>query len=100
MADHAQTLVTEAYELVSELEKEWRVLQPSSDTPEQAELAVSPGARAGQVYVLVDPEREAACHADVRTRLGALPGTDLVAWLARPDGSPVVRTRRRLAGRR
>ena len=54
VADHAQTHVTEAYELIAELEQEWRVLQPSSDTPETAELAVSPGARAGQVYVLVD----------------------------------------------
>jgi hypothetical protein len=91
VADHAQTDVTEAYELIAELEKEWRVLQPSSDTPETAELAVSPGARAGQVYVLVDEDREAACHADIRDRLSALDGTDLVAWLARPDGSPVIR---------
>jgi len=28
---------------------------------------------------------------DVRTRLGALPGTDLIAWLAQPGGEPVVR---------
>ena len=42
VADHAQTDVTEAYELIAELEQEWRVLQPSSDTPETAELAVSP----------------------------------------------------------
>ncbi len=90
-ADHAQTAVTEPYELIAELEQEWRVLKPSSDTPETAELAVSPGARAGQVYVLVDEAREAACHTDVRTRLGAMPGTDLVAWLAAADGAPIVR---------
>ena len=91
VADHAQTAVTGAYEMIETLAAEWRVLQPSSDDPEAAELAVSPGARAGQVYVLVDPEREAACHADVRARLHALEGTDLVAWLAAPDGEPIVR---------
>jgi len=91
VADHAQTPVTEPYEMIAELEKEWRVLQPSSDTPETAELAVSPTSRAGHVYVLVDEGREAACHADVRSRLGALDGSDLVAWLAHADGSPIVR---------
>lgn len=91
VADHAQTPVTDAYEMITELEQEWSVLKPSSDTPETAELAVSPTSRAGHVYVLVDPEHEIACHTDVRTRLGAMPGTDLIAWLAHPDGSPVVR---------
>ena len=91
VADHAQTPVTEPYEMIAELAKEWRVLQPSSDTPESAELAVSPTSRAGHVYVLVDEGREAACHAEVRSRLGALDGSDLVAWLAHADGSPIVR---------
>jgi hypothetical protein len=91
VADHAQTPVSEPYEMIAELEQEWRVLQPSSDTPETAELAVSPTSRAGHVYVLVDEDREAACHADVRSRLGALAGTDLVAWLAHADGTPIIR---------
>lgn len=91
VADHAQTPVTEAYEMIAALEEEWRVLQPSSDTPESAELAVSPTSRAGAVYVLVGEDREEACHAGVRERLGALEGTDLVAWLAGADGRPVIR---------
>lgn len=91
MADHAQTAVHEPYDMIGALEEEWRVLQPSSDTPESAELAVSPTARAGAVYLLVDEERHATCHADVRARLGALEGTDLVAWLAAGEGNPVMR---------
>ena len=91
MADHGQTDVTEPYDLAAELGKEWRVLQPSSDTPETAELAVSPTARAAAVYVLVDESRRAAAHADVRARLRDMKGTDLVAWLAAPDGSAIVR---------
>ena len=91
VADHAQTAVTEAYEMIEALAAEWRVLQPSSDNPESAELAISPTSRAGHIYVLVDQEREAACHADVRKRLHALDGTDLVGWLAAADGEPIVR---------
>ncbi|MEJ7876010.1 MAG: alkaline phosphatase family protein, partial [Solirubrobacterales bacterium] len=91
VADHAQTPVTEPYDMIATLEAEWRVLQPSSDSPETAELAVSPTSRAGHVYVLTDKEREVACHADVRLRLKALKGTDLVCWLAGSDGQPVVR---------
>ena len=91
MSDHGQTDVEHSYELAAELAKEWRVLQPSSDAPEAAELAVSPTARAAQVYVLVDEPRRAACHADVRARVRDMDGTDIVAWLARPDGSAIVR---------
>lgn len=91
MADHGQTGVSHDYELIDTLAAEWRVLQPSSDTPETAELAVSPSARSGSVYVLVDESRHAACHADVRRRLGALEGTDIVAWMAASDGQAVVR---------
>ena len=91
VADHAQTPVTEPYEMIEALAEEWRVLQPSSDSTETAELAISPTSRAGHVYVLVDEQREAACHADVRERLHALEGTDLVAWLASSKGEPVVR---------
>ena len=94
VADHAQTDVTEAYELVAELEREWRVLEALVRHARDGRARRSPGARAGQVYVLVSPDREAACHADVRARLEALEGTDLVAWLARPDGSPSSRAPR------
>lgn len=91
MADHGQSEVAHAYEIQRALGEEWRVLEPSSDTPEVAEIAVSPTARAAHVYVLTDPTRRATCHADVRARLAALPGTDLVAWLADGAGEPIVR---------
>jgi Type I phosphodiesterase / nucleotide pyrophosphatase len=91
MSDHGQTDVDNPYEIAAELAEEWRVLQPSSDTPETAELAVSPTARAANVYVLVDEGRRAACHADVRARVRAMDGTDLVAWLASADGAAIVR---------
>ncbi len=91
MADHGQTDVEHPYELTAELAKEWRVLQPSSDTPEAAELAVSPTARAAAVYVLVDENRRASHHAAVRERIRAMEGTDIVAWLAAGDGSAIVR---------
>ena len=91
MSDHGQTSVEHPYELAAELGKEWRVLKPSSDTPQEAELAVSPTARAGAVYVLVDPSRRQACHADVRAQVAAMEGTDLMAWLRAGDGSAVVR---------
>lgn len=91
MADHAQTDVTRPIDLGAELGREWRVLQPSSDQPELAELAVSPTARAANLYVLVDEARRAAVHERVRERAAALPATDLVAWLERPGGEPCVR---------
>jgi hypothetical protein len=91
MADHGQSDVEHPYEIAATLGRDWRVLQPSSDTPETAELAVSPGARAAHIYVLTDPDRRAACHADVRATVRGMDGTDLVAWLAAPDGSAIVR---------
>lgn len=91
MADHGQTPVHHEYDIIGTLAEEWRVLQPSSDTPETAELAVAPSARSGSVYVLVDEQRQAACHADVRERLNALAGSDLIAWLVSAKGEPIVR---------
>ena len=91
MADHGQTAVEHPYEIAATLGQEWRVLQPSSDEPETAELAVSPGARAAHVYVLVDETRRAATHADVRARVRDMDGTDIVAWLSAGDGSAIVR---------
>jgi hypothetical protein len=91
IADHGQTDVAHEVDLAGNLGEEWRVLGPSSDTPETAEIAVSPSARAGAIYVLVDESRYAACHEDVRERLGELEGVDLVCWLAASDGDAVVR---------
>ena len=91
MADHGQTAVRHPYPVADALAREWRVLRPSSDQPETAELAVSPTARAAAVYVLVDGRGRGRAHVDVRSRLRELDGTDFVSWLSAGDGSAIVR---------
>ncbi|MGH2952900.1 MAG: alkaline phosphatase family protein [Solirubrobacterales bacterium] len=81
VADHSQSEVTEPLPLAEILGSEWRVLEPNATRPEQAELAVSPTARAAGVYVLLEGRRAAHAHAAVRSTLAELPGTDLIAWL-------------------
>jgi hypothetical protein len=91
MADHAQSAVTEGLDLQAALGGDWHVLQPNDPLPEQAELAVSPTARAGGVYVLTEGRRARRAHEDVRARLSELSGVELVLWLAGPDGKPLER---------
>jgi hypothetical protein len=93
MADHAQTPVGHGLDLQAALGAEWHVLQPNDPHAEHAELAVSPTARAGGVYVLAEGQRARRAHHDVRSRLGKLDGIELVTWLAEPDGFPVERDR-------
>jgi GH24 family phage-related lysozyme (muramidase) len=90
MADHAQTDVPESLPLAQALGAEWRVLQPNADDPAAAQLAVSPTARAANVYVLGPPERFAKTHAGVRDRIRKLEGVDLTAWLF-GGGEPLYR---------
>jgi hypothetical protein len=96
VADHAQTDVAEVYPVSEMLGEEWLVLEPNSERPDDAELAVSPSARAASVYVLSEGRRRARTHAKVRQRLLGAPGTDLIAWLSADDrpvdaGSPEAR---------
>jgi predicted AlkP superfamily pyrophosphatase or phosphodiesterase len=91
LADHAQVAVDRPLPLADALGEEWRVLQPNSTRPDEAELAVSPTARAAHVYVLRDGRRYARTHSAVRTRMREQPGVDLVAWVSTEDGSPVER---------
>jgi type I phosphodiesterase/nucleotide pyrophosphatase len=90
IADHAQTEVEHALPLAAELGQSWRVLQPSEDRPEEAELAVSPTARAAHLYVLAVEDR-AAAHADLRAALASIDGVELTCWLAGGDGAPLDR---------
>jgi predicted AlkP superfamily pyrophosphatase or phosphodiesterase len=90
-ADHSQTPVEHALPLADELAEDWAVLQPNTDRPEEAEIAVSPTSRAAAVYILDTGQRHAATHERVRGRLHDTEGVDLIAWLASEDGAPVLR---------
>ena len=90
-SDHAQTAVEHALPLADALAEDWAVLQPNTDRPEEAEIAVSPTSRAGAVYILDTGRRHGGTHERARLRLRDLAGVDLITWLARGDGSPVQR---------
>jgi hypothetical protein len=90
-ADHAQTAVDHALPLADQLAEDWAVLQPNTDRPEDAEIAVSPTSRAGAVYILDTGRRYPGTHERARLRLRELAGIDLVIWLAERDGGPVLR---------
>jgi hypothetical protein len=89
LADHAQTPVRRGLPLAELLAREWAVLQPSGNRPEQAQLAVSPTGRAAHVYLLPG-EGERAEHAEVRRRLAEMEGIDFVCWMEH-GGVPVQR---------
>src|SRR5690242_4435586 len=90
-ADHAQTPVEHGLPLADELAEDWAVLQPNTDRPEDAEIAVSPTSRAGAVYILDTGGRHPGTHERARLRLRELTGVDLVTWLATDRGDPVLR---------
>jgi Type I phosphodiesterase / nucleotide pyrophosphatase len=83
LADHAQTPVSRGLPLAELLGREWKVLAPSDDRPELAQLAVSPTGRAAHIYLLPG-EGQRAEHAEVRRRLGETEGIDLVCWREGP----------------
>ncbi len=93
MADHSQSDVSHDVDLAELLEESGHVLQPNDDTPERAELAVGPSARAAAVWVLRGGRRGARLHAAAREELIGHPGVDLVGWLADESGEPVPRER-------
>ncbi|HEV2075637.1 MAG TPA: alkaline phosphatase family protein [Thermoleophilaceae bacterium] len=90
-SDHSQTAVERSLDLVGALRAEWRVLAPEDPAPEDAELAVSPSARYGMVYVL-DPDRRERTVPRVVRRLQEVDGVDLI--IRRVDGQAAVWSRR------
>jgi hypothetical protein len=90
LADHAQTPVHRGLPLKELLGRDWRVLQPSEDRPEAAQLAVSPTGRAAHVYLL-PCEEERARHGEVGRRLAETEGVDLVCRLEGPGERPLQR---------
>lgn len=79
MSDHSQSLVEQPLNLAQHL-GDWRVLTPSDSAPEEAELAVCPGARSAMVYVLNESRRERMLPRLTR-QLRGVEGVDLTAWL-------------------
>jgi hypothetical protein len=90
LADHAHTDVEQPLELIRSMGEEWHVLRPSEDRPDQAEIAVSPTSRAAHIYLL-DEQDNPVRHRRVREHAAGTEGVELVCWLERPDGTPVVR---------
>jgi hypothetical protein len=90
LADHAQTEVRRGLPLAELLGREWRVLKPSEDRPEPAQLAVSPTGRAAHIYLLPGDD-ERADPREVRRRLAETEGIDLVCWLEDREGEPLLR---------
>ncbi|HYI79819.1 MAG TPA: alkaline phosphatase family protein [Thermoleophilaceae bacterium] len=85
MSDHSQSLVEQPLNLALHL-GDWRVLTPSDQAPEEAELAVCPGARSAMVYVL-DPGRRERMLPRLIRQLRGIEGVDLTAWR---DGDDAV----------
>lgn len=81
-ADHAQSPVEHPLPLAEILAREWRVLGPIDNGPLGAELAVSPSARAGAVYVLAEGRRGERTRVRVMESMREVEGVDLVARLA------------------
>ena len=79
LSDHSQTAVERSVNLSQGLAG-WRVLAPADVAPEQAELAVCPGARSAMVYVL-DESRSERLGPRVARDLEAVEGLDLIVRL-------------------
>ncbi|MGH3995766.1 MAG: hypothetical protein ACRDSN_25260, partial [Pseudonocardiaceae bacterium] len=90
MADHSQNAIDSSVNLAQAL-GDWRLLLPADHAPEEAEIAVCPGARSAQVYV-VEEERREHLTPLLAQDLREVEGVDLVA--RRGDDEGVVWSRR------
>jgi Type I phosphodiesterase / nucleotide pyrophosphatase len=84
MSDHSQSPVEHTINLALHL-ADWRVLAPSDSAPEEAELAVCPGARSAMVYLL-DPGRRTRLLPRLTRQLRAIEGVDFAAWREGDEG--------------
>jgi Type I phosphodiesterase / nucleotide pyrophosphatase len=84
VADHSHSTVEALISLEGAF-RDRRVLRPSDRRPEEAELAVCPGWRSAQIYVL-DPERHEELAPEVAENALAIEGVDLVMRLAGDEG--------------
>ena len=90
MADHSQNAIDSSVNLAQALDS-WRLLLPADYAPEEAEIAVCPGARSAQVYVL-DEERRDVLAPQLADDLRQVQGVDVIA--RRGDGEGLVWTAR------
>jgi len=90
MSDHSQNPIEASVSLAGALAHR-RTLLPADQAPEEAEIAVCPGARSGQVYVLDEARREELAPRIAEELVGA-DGVDLV--ITRENGGGVVRSER------
>lgn len=93
LADHAHSEVEYELDLIGWMRERWRVLGPSDDRPERAEIAVSPTSRAAHIYLLDQPEGAqdlALRHRELREHAGSLDGVELVIWTEDEAGRPLV----------
>ncbi len=79
MSDHSQDTVREATNLSASLDR-WRVMAPVDPDPESAQVALCPGSRSAQVYVLGSGRSETVAR-QVAEDLEDVRGVDLIARL-------------------
>jgi hypothetical protein len=86
MSDHSQSPVETTVNLAAHLDG-WAVLAPSDPAPEDADIAVCPGARSAMLYVL-DPERRERVVPELVRQMRQVEGVDLLVH--REEGEGVV----------
>lgn len=84
VSDHTQDNVQTTSSLAEVLSHR-RIMQPADLAPEEAELAVCPGSRSGQIYVL-DEARRGELTPRVASELHGADGVDLVAHREEDEG--------------
>jgi len=90
LADHAHTDVEKPLEIIEGMARKFEVLRASEDRPGVAEVAVSPTSRAAHIYILEEQDSPVR-HRRVREQAASIEGVELLSWLERPDGTPLVR---------
>jgi hypothetical protein len=90
LADHAHTDVEKPLEIIEGMARKFDVLRASEDRPGVAEVAVSPTSRAAHIYILEEQDNPVR-HRRVREQAASIEGVELLIWLERPDGTPLVR---------
>jgi hypothetical protein len=90
LADHAHTEVEKPLEIIDGMARRFDVLRASEDRPGVAEVAVSPTSRAAHIYILEEQDNPVR-HRRVREQAASIEGVELLIWLERSDGTPLVR---------